>query len=46
MAIKNSKNKNQNKYTSTPQQRIAQIIFAVFAIIVIASMVLTAIVSY
>jgi hypothetical protein len=46
MAIKNSKNKKETKYTTTPQQRTAQIIFAVFALILIASMVLSAISNF
>jgi hypothetical protein len=43
MTIKNSKNKKQTKSTTTPQQRAAQIVFALFAVILIASMVLSAV---
>ena len=46
MAIKNSKNKKQTKISVSPQQRTAQIIFAVFAVILIASMVLSAVVNF
>ena len=46
MATKNSKNKKQNKTVETKpnnQNRAAQIFFATFAIILILSMVLSAI---
>ena len=46
MAIKNSRNKKETKTTSSPQQRTAQIIFALFAVILIASMVLSAISNF
>lgn len=46
MTIKSPKNKKQTKNTTSPQQRAAQIVFAIFAVILIASMVLSAVVSF
>ncbi|MBE0669384.1 MAG: hypothetical protein IH588_02245 [Anaerolineales bacterium] len=49
MAAKNSKNKKQIKTTETKtsnQNRAAQIVFAAFAIILILSMVLSAIAKF
>lgn len=43
MAIKKSKRQKQTNIKTSPQQRTAQIAFAVFALILILSMVLTAI---
>lgn len=42
MAVKNSNNKKQSK----PQNKSAQILFAVFAVILILSMVLSAVANY
>jgi hypothetical protein len=46
MTIKNPKNKKEGKTTSSPQQRAMQIIFAIFAVILILSMVLSAVVTF
>jgi hypothetical protein len=46
MTIKNPKNKKEIKSTTSLQQRIAQVIFAIFAVILIASMVLSAVASF
>jgi hypothetical protein len=46
MAGKNSKTKNQKKSPENRSQRSAQIFFAVFAIILILSMVLAAVSKY
>ncbi|MCC7118148.1 MAG: hypothetical protein IT310_06445 [Anaerolineales bacterium] len=46
MAIKNSKTKTQKKLTTTPQQRTAQIVFAIFAIMLILSMVFTSLAGF
>ena len=49
MAAKNSKNKKQIKATETKptsQNKTAQIMFAVFALLLILSMVLSAVTTY
>jgi hypothetical protein len=49
MASKNSKNQRQFKSaeeTASKRQKLAQILFAAFAIVLIISMVLSAVVNY
>jgi len=48
MATKNSSNKKQARKVdpTAPQRRAAQILFALFAVILILSMVLSAIANY
>lgn len=46
MAIRTNKPKTQNKTETQPRQRAAQIFFALFAVILILSMVLSAVSTY
>ncbi|MBK8617241.1 MAG: hypothetical protein IPN96_09045 [Anaerolineales bacterium] len=46
MPGKSSKNKKQTKSPETTQNRTAQIVFAIFALILILSMVLSSVANY